>query len=192
MSATPAAKGKRGREMDSYRLTAEDAAAFRMAESVSFHTYDGRSFVRLYLDSFAGANRVWTVREQNIFPHLGEVLPHCRHREIEVSPQHVRLEDYSGRDGDYSAYAGGRCSVDPGVWRTIARTIRKGDTLGFRWIAGNDSDVMRDAGLSRDELRFGAEGPDRKNTRWWVVETVITRADSGARMVNRPALRRVG
>lgn len=175
--------------MDVYRLTNEDAAAFRMAESVSFHTHDGRSFVRLYLDSWSGANRVWTVREQTIFPHLGEILPHCRHREIEVSPVNVRLEDYSGRDGDYSAYAGGRCSVDPGTWHTIARTIRKGDTLGFRWVSGNDTDVMRDAGLSCDEFRFGAEAPDRKNPRWWNVETVITRTDSLARMVKRPALR---
>jgi hypothetical protein len=162
-------------------LTRDELFALRHAEDVSFHTLpDGGSYIRAYLrGTYSAPHRVFTVREQEAFNESGPFGDSGRMCEVAVSV--VRLEDYSGRTGSYSAYAG---YVPRDVWRTIADALRVGDRFGFHWIASNNSESAKVHGFHHDELRLEVEGADRKRQRRYIV-AVAFGPDNSARMVTR-------
>ena len=160
-------------------LTKDDLKAMRKAETVHFHTHQGRSWLVVELQNY-GLTRVYTAAEQILFPDVRKYGAD-RSREIPVSTQ--RLEDYSGREGDYHAFAS-YCPRE--VWATIVAALRPGDVLGFHWVASNNSDNMTRVGYHHDQLRLIASDThgDRKNNRTWIVADQVG-PDNSARMVQR-------
>lgn len=157
-------------------LTTDDVWAIRNSDQVSFHTQPGRSWMVVSLRDFSG-DRVFSVREQTVFntkSGTGE-----RAREIEV-PE-TRLEDYSGRTGEYTAFT---MWVPAEVWLTIGRGVRAGDVLGFLWISDH-SEMLRDNGMRMDSLRLFARDADRKNGRAWNVRTEVSKVGNLSGMILR-------
>ena len=158
-------------------ITRDDIRAMRMADDVHFHTYQGRSWIAADLQNY-GRQRIYTAVEQRLFPdtqrYAGE-----RSRDIAVATQ--RLTDYSGRDGEYQAFASW-CPRE--VWLTIVAALRPGDVLGFHWVASNNSENMDAVRFHHDQLRLVASDPDRKNNRHWIIRDEFG-PDNLARMVRR-------
>ncbi len=173
-------------------LDAEALAALRAADSLSFHTHDGRAFIRAYRER--GSGGVYTAREQRLFPDARD-FAWSRFREIETNffasgygdgstswstgwgegaPRLAAYASISGKDyGD-------------GTWPTIAQALRPGDTLSLSWVADNNSDVIRDAGLHTDRLTLRVTrgyGDKRKQYAFHVDER--TSLDNSARMIRR-------
>ena len=163
--------------MDDNGLTREDIAAMRAAEGVHFHTHAGRSWIALDLNKHGGRDRIYTVREQTLFPDRDKYAGD-RSRDVEVP--RVRLEDYSGATGDYDGFYS-EYRMD--VWRTIAGALKVGDVLEFYWIRDNNNEILTNAGLHCDELLMRAGQPD-KPARVWKLATEV-RQDNSARMVTR-------
>jgi hypothetical protein len=158
-------------------ITRDDIRAMRMAESVHFHTHEGRSWIVVELQNY-GSGRIYTASEQRLFPDVRRYAGE-RSRKIAVATQ--RLEDYSGRTGDYHAFATW-CPKE--VWLTIVAALRPHDRLGFLWVASNNSENMRAVGYHHDQFRLSASDPDRKNHRHWIVQDQVG-PDNSARMVRR-------
>ena len=158
-------------------LTRDDIKAMRKADSIHFHTHEGRSWIVVELENY-GLNRIYTAAEQRLFPDVRKYAAD-RGREIPVATQ--RLEDYSGRTGDYSAFTGW-CPKE--VWLTIVDALRVDDSLGFHWVASNNSKNLTSVGYHHDQLRLVASGPDCKNNRTWIIADQVG-PDNSARMVQR-------
>lgn len=158
-------------------LTRNDIRAMRMADSVHFHTYQGRSWIVVELRN-SNDDRIFTVAEQQLFTETGK---YSGERSRDIAVDCARLEDYSGRSGDYQAFVS-CCPKE--VWLTIAAALRPGDMLGFHWVASNNSYGMTRIGYHHDQLRLGASDPKRKNNRHWIVRDEFG-PDNFARMVQR-------
>jgi hypothetical protein len=158
-------------------ITREDIRAMRMADTVHFHTYQGRSWIVAELQNY-GLDRIYTASEQRLFRDV-QKYGGDRSREIPVATQ--RLEDYSGRTGEYRAFASW-CPRE--VWLTIVAALRPGDELGFHWVASNNSKNLEAVGYHHDQLRLSASDADRKNNRHWIVNDQVG-PDNSARMVQR-------
>jgi hypothetical protein len=162
---------------DQIEITRDDIRAMRMADNVHFHTYQGRSWLVAELRNY-GAARIYTATEQRLFTDTQKYSGE-RSREIPVATQ--RLEDYSGRTGDYEAFAMW-CPKE--VWLTIVAALRPSDTLGFHWVASNNSESMEAVGYHHDQLRLLASNSDRKSHRAWIVRDEFG-PDNSARMIKR-------
>lgn len=156
----------------------DDIKAMRQADSMHFHTHEGRSWLVVELANYS-LNRIYTATEQRLFPDVRK-YGSDRSREIPVATQ--RLEDYSGREGDYTAFAW--LPFAGAVWLTIVATLRPGDALGFHWIASDNSQNLTDVGYHHDQLRLCASDLDGKNNRTWIVADQVG-PDNSARMVRR-------
>jgi hypothetical protein len=158
-------------------ITRDDIRAMRMADTAHFHTHLGRSWIVVELRNY-GLGRIYTATEQRLFSEVRKYgADRCR--EIAVTTQ--RLEDYSGRTGEYQAFAS-FCPRE--VWLTIVAALRPGDILGFHWVASNNSESMRTVGYHHDQLRLSASNPERKNNRHWIIQDQFG-PDNSARMVVR-------
>ena len=158
-------------------ITRDDIKAMRKADRVHFHTYQGRSWLVTELENY-GRSRIYTEAEQRLFPDINKYCGE-RSREIPVATQ--RLEDYSGREGGYHAFASW-CPIE--IWLTIVAALRPGDSLGFYWVASNNSDNLTKVGYHHDQLRLVASDADRKNNRTWIIADQVG-PDNSARMVQR-------
>lgn len=165
--------------MDTTEITRDDIRAMRMADSVHFHTYQGRSWLVVELQNY-GLGRIYTATEQRLFTEV-QKYGSDRSRDIPVATQ--RLEDYSGRTGDYQAFAAW-CPRE--VWLTIVAALRPGDVLGFHWVASNNSENMSAVGYHHDQLRLIASSSNRKGHRHWIIQDQCG-PDNSARMVQRKA-----
>jgi len=138
-------------------LTADDIAAFKLADSVTFHHYEGRSFIRAHLDNTSG-ERIFTAREQRLFQ--SERDSNDRHREITCD---VTMYGYSQNGFESwnlesapgaSAFHYGFAAKYDKPWQTIAGLLRAGDRLRLEWVADNNNDNVRGVGFHCDELRL--------------------------------------
>ncbi len=163
------------------QITRDDIRAMRMADSVHFHTYQGRSWIVAELRDY-GLGRIYTATEQRLFTDTRRYAAE-RSRDIAVADQ--RLEDYSGRNGEYQALAS-YCPKE--VWLTIVAALRPGDKLGFHWVASNNSESMREIDYHHDQLRLiaSASDGDRRKHRHWIIADQFG-PDDTARMVRREA-----
>lgn len=101
---------------------------------------------------------------------------------VQVPVREATVDDYRKQVGTlgYSCFAMLISRFDPD-WQTIARTITPGCTLSLRWTAHNQSPVLDDAGLVRDEVRIRVEKPNGKAHQFLVA--VQVGPDNSARMV---------
>lgn len=120
-------------------LTREDLAALRGADGVVFKITGGVTGAQGVLVAHQEHSRdaVWS----------GDAP---RSREIAVA---ARLEVYSGgADVTGASWSISAAQYHP-EWRSLLRTLRVGDVITIQITGANDSEVLRGAGLSADELR---------------------------------------
>ncbi|RMD62212.1 hypothetical protein D6833_07175 [Candidatus Parcubacteria bacterium] len=75
------------------------------------------------------------------------------------------------------------CHQD-GQWQAFVRVLRPGDRLTVVWRIGNDSDVLREAGLTQDMclLRVWRTERNRNVSLEFLLDTTIAPVDSSVRM----------
>ena len=162
-------------------LTADDIAALRAADSVTFHAYHGRGFVRAHKRPGPGRD-TFSTREQRLYSEPDG--PTERTREITV--------DYSAYSYDrpgalaatqWAAFHMIHMAQYSPTWQTIVALLHTGDVLRLDWIAsGGSNQYVTDAGLHADELRLQVERRARIMT--FSVGHSVT-PDNSARMIHR-------
>jgi hypothetical protein len=180
-------------------LTADDIAAFKLAETVVF-TVNGRtgSRMRLGIESAREGN-VFTAREQRLFQHPDRA-PRGRERELNVSAHVNGYKDgttqtswYWNTDHDSWSqapecfYMSHSAKYDHAL-QTVIASLRVGETLRLNWTADNNNDHVREAGLHVDQLELVVALPEREGTprrfRTYRITTAVC-ADNTARMIHR-------
>lgn len=140
-------------------LTTEQARALRTADAVCFYLKaDGTSSIHA------------DFRSTDYATERSEIIPAATHS----------VNDYSGASGPYSGFAAVMSSKYDNPWQTIARRIRKGSSLHLRWVRANQSPVLDEAGLVRDELSIAVVNG---NTCDWFTVAVQVGKDNTARMI---------
>src|SRR3954466_11095428 len=139
-------------------LATHDIAALKQADWVTFHhlpTDQGGPQIRLYIDGH-GDPRIFTASEQRLFPQTG-IGAHDRSRIIPVTSGASGFganDDESGWRGidrpNLSCFYMIHTAQFSAPWRTITRLLRAGDRLTLSWLADNNTDIVRDAGLHID------------------------------------------
>lgn len=161
-------------------LTSDDIAALRAAEAVQFRRdCDGESCLKPTLQGTWDADRprIYTAREQRLFPHVSRVSGD-RYRKIMVASD-VRI--VMGGDTTHAQCRHDvRSAGSNDEWRTVARLLRPGDRVELRWKAGNDYPLITDAGLHRDELRMVLHRAT--NSPVFLIDAVVC-ADDTASMI---------
>ena len=144
-------------------ITSQDIRALKNADSVTFYRRaDGTSGIVGHLRS----DRSDTGYEQ-------------RH-DVAVSST---VEVYGGRADAYQCNAWWGYSRHDAVAQTVIWSLRAGDDVSLKWTGANQSPVLDDAGLVRDELRVIVT---RGKTRRVYLAAVQVGLDNTARMI-RPA-----
>ena len=154
-------------------LTKDDVKALRQCDRAIFTLQDGKTTVRCVRETknpgpFDPKERTYTIE-------------HCD----------SRVCDYDGHrwtadEGAYACYAsayGGKHN-EASSFTTAAALIRPGDHLTLKWVAGNNNDYLRDAGLTHDELYLSIHRGKRTLV-FYVTFCAIPTTAHGARMVNR-------
>ncbi len=161
-------------------LSTEDVAALRAAEELSFHHNDGDSYIRLYLrSSYSGGMRVFTARQQRLFPDTQAAGAHDRARVIGCDSG-VSGYDEPVNHENAACFLAKSASGEP--WRTAVGLVRVGDRLKLRWVAGNNNHYLDNAGLFMDELYLVARRGQREL--WFALARTVC-ADNTARMIRR-------
>lgn len=175
----------------SVELSADDVAALRASDDVSFHTHDGKAFVRVYLRVYGEGAPVFTVKQQRLYPEAGPFGDRGRQRTI---PCEHRAYGYGRRAGEgYPARQGWNSEHIPGyaayaswvkreVWGTVSGLLRPGDRLTLSWVADNNNHHLDRADLHQDELHVVVHRGERKMT--FLLNTSVC-AGNSARMVRQ-------
>ena len=106
-------------------LTADDIAALKLADTVTFHFYAGEGYVRAHLRNTL-QERIFTAHEQRVFP----VSDHDRERRIAVQTTMFGYgDDMHGNGGwrlntEPKAAAFASISACSAIWQTIASLLR--------------------------------------------------------------------
>lgn len=175
--------------MEHVTISKDDIRALQMADRVHYHTHAGRSYVVAELDGgYSDRPRVFSRKEQELFPIVDKFGGRDRSREIDADHGHTTLSDYSGRTGDFSGYAGPYAHGTEMI-RTVARQLREGDSLVFSWVASNNNENVKALGWVRDEFqlrtgRFPQEGERTRPANWYLIEVYVG-PDNTARLVKR-------
>ena len=128
--------------MNDHVLTKRDLQALRAADSVSFYVTD------------RSASIVCTKRVRNPGPFDDS------DKRYSIGPVDYAIHAYSG-DGasgnvDATCFAWvSTAQMDP-EWRTVVASLRVSDAVSLAWVANNDSEVTRNAGLHSDFVRLVA------------------------------------
>jgi hypothetical protein len=168
-------------------LSADDITALRMADSITFHHGPPNAryvatCVRAHLSGgFSDEPRIWTAREQRLFPS-GDTGG-GRDRLREVTPERSTVTGYDWPAGTFPDAQAFHMmhSITP-EWATIASLLRAGDTLRVSWRADNNNENHTGAGFHQDELRLSVHRGAR------VMNFLITKSvgpDNSARMIRR-------
>ena len=169
-------------------LSKEDVAALRMATAVTFHYFRGFSFIRAHLDPIG---QPFTRREQILFP---EKYAGSRNQSREI-PVSSSVTGYTARGGTWrvdpedtqaAAFYMIHSAQYAETWSTVAALLTTGQVVSLRWIADNNTDVLRDAGLHADELRLKTSYTSitDKRTRVFHIGAQVS-PDNSARMIRR-------
>jgi hypothetical protein len=175
---------------DPARLTRDDIAALRCADTVSFHYNQRRGFIHADLDDHAGDRRIFTARQQRLFPDTAIL---GRQRKVPVS---TRMSGYDTaargiawtRDDapQVSAFHLISSVRFNRVWQTIVGLLAVGDEIRLVWLADNNTETLREANLHADELTLIAIRRGRREVRhlaFFIAHAV--RLDNSARMIRR-------
>lgn len=166
-------------------LTRDDIAALKRADNVTFHTYRGEAHMRAHLETYGTEHRIYTAREQLLFPLSNSTL-RGRYRDVHTEHSGMGYLEEGGlawtsdNTPHYSAF---NAFVDRHVWGTIVGSMRVGDVVTLISVAGNGNGYLKEAGLFKDDFRIELSR-DGKNPRTFLANTSVC-ADNSARMVKR-------
>ncbi len=180
-------------------LTTEDIRALKTADRIVFQYWKGRSILRAIRDrsDYADGERqapVYTAAEQRLFPdtsHPGD--GRCRDITTDVSmygytPDGFQSWNLHSNPEALASYV----ILSPGSgWLTVVNFLRAGDRVTLEWIADNNNDYLRDAGLHQDELRLSVargDTSDPKKHKPVAGKFLIDKRvcpDNSARMIHR-------
>lgn len=182
---------------DSPVLTADDVAAMQDADSVSFHFYEGKFFVRCHMDdSVTSTPRIYTAKQQRVFPfaesrEYNGVIYTDRERKIFVRGM---CHGYTGSLGMWTATPDNYPNATAfdmvhsaryaPEWRSIVSLLRPGHRFGILFTADNNTDTVREAGLHIDMLSVHIGMPKQNRVLSFLL-SVSTCKDNTARMVKR-------
>lgn len=163
-------------------LSTEDVAAMRLAEEVSLHHDDGTSLIRLYLRGSWQPQppRVFTARQQRLFPNTRDVGAHERSRTIACEAALSGYDEPIMDRSTVSCFWAGSALRD--TWRTVTDLVKPGDRVTLHWVAGNNNEYLTDAELFNDEVLLCVARGKRKLV-FAVAHTIC--ADNTARMIAR-------
>lgn len=183
-----------------YKITSDDIAALKAADSVSFHYYDGRGYMRAAVIPFwrvrgsaylrdGGTEsgwRVFTAREQRLFPAVSGI-GNSRQRDIDVTTSMFGYGEPGetwnlGSAPKATAYEYEGTAQYSKTWSTLVSLFRAGDELQLLWLADNNSETIRLADLHTDQLDINVKRGDKEMR--FHVSTRIT-PDNSARMIKR-------
>lgn len=144
-----------------------DVSALRKANDICFHHRGGEHYIRCLF-------------------RPSEDTPYETERRIDVEGR-IRAYDQdvpTDRRDAFHMLHGSR--MNP-VWTTIASLLRGGDELVLVWVAGNDSEVVREAGLHQDELMLLVHRGGKP--KWTFLIDARTCPDNTARLVRSSGVR---
>lgn len=169
-------------------ISKDDIAALKIAESVSFYYHEKQGTIVARLEKpFSDVNRIYTAREQRLFPETDESW---RMRTILVDTSMYGYTDdgstnWSIANGDHPTATGYASITAPRSaleWHTTVSMLKEGDILTLSWIADNNSETIRQARLHVDRVSLYVKRGDKKLQ--FHLQTAIT-YDNSARMIKR-------
>jgi hypothetical protein len=175
-------------------LTRDDIAAMNAADDVSFHHNpedNGPGSIRLYRRSLLVTDRIWTAREQRLFPETHTSAERVR----TLANLHSAMSGYAQPDTSTTAWNNttepladaftttGGCSYNDD-WRTIVGLLRPGQRLALKWTADNNTENIRWAKMHADELRLLVYRPHHAWPRSFLIQARVA-PDNSARMIRR-------
>src|SRR5688500_13946295 len=116
---------------DGVPVTAFEARAMRHADSICFD-HQGEGFIRAIKrpeNSDSGSEQT-----------------------IKINVEASRIDNYSPVDGPFSCFATIMSAQYDANWQTVARRVRHGSRIAFRWVRDNRSPVTEEAGIVVDYL----------------------------------------
>lgn len=167
-----------------HTLTADDVAALRAADNVTFHVHLRNGYIRAHLHSWSG-ERVLTARDHRLFPQVDNITGD-RERTIACDWKAFGFNGLGMRElADVGAFASViNTAFSYGAWPSTARTLRTGDAVRLVWLAdGGNTTHVEAAGLHVDELKLEITSPRRAEPLIVHVDTRINPGNS-ARMIH--------
>lgn len=170
---------------DPLAISKDDLGALRWATTVVFESYiqDEQRLTRIRAirnkRTYDDSPVFFTRREQIAFP---TPFAGALDERMRVVPAAAAWTFYHGGDEDLaSGFAMIGSSLFTPEWLTIASLLRPDDKLVLAWVANNDNDHTRNAGLNRDELHLSVHRGDARALRFLLAVSVG--ANNSARMV---------
>lgn len=164
-------------------LSPQDIAALREADNVTFHVMKGCGFIRCHLDGYRGEPRIFTKREQVLFP---DVDLRDRRREIGVDQSTHGYTDAGlstwQADKQTTAFHMEHGSKYDRPWQTVVSLLRTGDVLRLDFVGSNNNGYLKEAGLHLDSLTLSVTRGKRRME--FLLATSVC-PDNSARMVKR-------
>jgi hypothetical protein len=179
-----------------YALNRDDLAAMKLANDVTFHHNadefgEGVTQVRLHKRF---DYETPSVRMYRLFPDLKWNDSTERMRVFHVEGM---VSDFSPMDeaeqAGYSKYTYNCFTMLHGAgydrsWQTVVDGLKSGDEVAIRWVASNNSNVLREAGLHADEVRLLSVRPRNgsrpEQRREWLVDYRVC-PDNVSRLVRK-------
>jgi hypothetical protein len=156
-------------ERETISLSADDVAALRMADSVSFSVYEGEAYIVAYLNKRFSPNPIFSVKEQKLF----EADDHdFRERSRKIICDSHRVINYQPHDSDAQYRCHHYDQFRNAEWVTAANALRVGEQLTLEWVAGNDPIERKEGDWHRDELRLVA-GKRVGKSRTWLIDVYV-------------------
>lgn len=169
-----------------YALTRDDLKALREADSVSFaYTTEPREgqppcYLRLTKKHDESGSAVWSsdTEAERLIPAQVQLTAYDREHSSSDAQREIRR-----------AYASSLSAKFDPHWVTAVANIKVGDQLILHFIAGNNTETLRKAGLMHDEFdlrvrRFDKDGK-RKADLTFRLDDRICPIGSSARMIER-------
>lgn len=172
-------------EVEVGTITADDIAALKIAETVSFHVYKGEVYIRAGIElSRIGEPRIFTAREQRLLPQTDSW---SRERRIDTQG------GARGYDGDSSWHGDERTTAFEMVhsasysreWQTIVSCLRPGDVLGIDFCGdGGSNGNTKPVGIHVDTLHLNVQRGTKHRALRFLVDYCAC-VDNSARAVKR-------
>ncbi len=174
-------------------LTPAGLAALKLAEEVTLHLNRDGSYMaaRLRDHSYGGEPRIYTAREQRLFPETATSLGRLRRIPTDVGVYVYGNEGSTHDSGGWSYSGSEERESRPGcfyTWHdrdlvaTVAGVLRAGDHLRLTWIGSNNNGYLKDAGLHADQVALVVP---RGHKKLKFLLGVSVAQDNSARMIRR-------
>lgn len=141
-------------KLDTQSITQEQVKALKKADYLVFQYQDGESIIRV-----GKVDKRTRKNEELVIIDCGTILYNPRSEKEGEIIKAVHLES----DVKYNQHI-----------KTIISRIKKDDVLILKWRANNNSDLLSQAGLYRDELYLIISRPNGKKEEYLIAVTITS------------------